>query len=211
MPKGVILLIDRSVPYFDVIMVRPASLPPMERPVLPQGYTVQRYLPGSEMQWCDIETSVGEFDTEEQAAGYFGREFLPYQEALANRMVFLLDGSGETVATATAWWAQDVALGHIPLLHWVATKPGVQGMGLGRAVTQYALSLFPATGSEGDIWLSTQTWSHVAIALYLSLGFRVHRTHRLKGKQNGYEGALPVLKGIMRPEAFQLLEETAIG
>lgn len=34
----------------------------------------------------------------------------------------------------------------------------------------------------GDIWLTTPTWIHVAIGLYLPLGFCAHKTYRLGGR-----------------------------
>lgn len=209
--KGVAFMIDKSIPYFDVVMVRPGHLPHVQAPDLPAGYSYHLYQPGDICRWTAVETAVDEFDEESQARAYFEKSFLPYEGELAQRMAFILDAEGQAVADATAWYAEDTALGRVALLHWVAADPRVQGKGLGRAVTCKALSLFAALGPQGDIWLTTQTWSHVAIGLYLSLGFCAHKTYEIAGHTNGYEGAAGVLQGIMPPAVYQQFVDTAIG
>lgn len=204
-------MLDTSLPYFDVVMVRPGGLPAVKAPPLSEGYRYSMYSPGDEADWAAIETSVAEFDQEEKALEYFGREFLPHAGMLPGRMVFVRDAQGRAVADAAAWWDVDEALGRVCKLHWVATRPEAQGKGLGRAVTCKALSLYPGLGDAGDVWLTTQTFSHVAIGLYLSLGFRAHRTCRIAGHDNGYAGAVSVLQSVMPPRAFAQLTETAIG
>ena len=39
-------MIDKSIPYYDVIMVRPGFLPSVEAPALPDGYRYALYAPG---------------------------------------------------------------------------------------------------------------------------------------------------------------------
>lgn len=204
-------MIDKSLLYFDVVMVRPGDLPPIAAPTLPDGHRYRMYAPGAAADWADIQSAVDEFDTREQALAHFEREFLPHEAELARRMVFIEDADGRAVADATAWWGDDAQMGRFAMLHWVATRPDAQGRGLGRAVTEIALSLFPDVGPQGDIWLTTQTWSHVAIGLYLSLGFRAHRRIRLAGHDNGYFGAASVLQQVMPPRVFAQFTETAIG
>ncbi|MDL2318364.1 GNAT family N-acetyltransferase [Eubacteriales bacterium OttesenSCG-928-A19] len=212
-------MMDKMIPYFDVVMVRPeadARGAAYVTPALPEGYRHAMYAEGDMAGWCRIETAVAEFDSEDQARGYFERTFLPYPEELTRRMVFIQDPDGKAIADAAAWWQDDETLGRVHLLHWVAVHPDAQGLGLGRTVVCKALSLFPTLGLEtggrnADIWLTTQTWSHVAIGLYLSLGFRAHRTYRLGGHENGFEGAARTLEGVMRPADYEKFIETAIG
>ncbi len=203
-------MIDKRVPYFDVVMCLPGGGPLPAVPVLPDGYQYRLYAPGDARGWCAIETAVDEFDAVARAEAYFARVFAPHADELARRMVFIQGPDGDLVADATAWWADDDQLGRIALLHWVAALPGEQGKGLGRAVTCKALSLFPSVGPGGDIWLTTQTWSHVAIDLYLSLGFRAHTTATPAGHKNGFDGAARVLEGVMRPDAYRRLMSTAM-
>ncbi len=203
-------MLDKSIPYFDVIMYLPfaAPLPPV--PALPDGYAYTFYAPGDAKCWCEIETSVDEFDSVPQAGEYFRRVFASQPGELSRRMVFVQNPSGDLVANASAWWGDDPDAGRIAMLHWVAVRPGEQGRGLGRAVTAKALSLFPSLGPEGDIWLTTQTWSHAAIDLYLSLGFRAHRLATPMGHKNGFDGASRVLKDVMRPKSYALFMYTSL-
>ncbi len=203
-------MLDKSVAYFDVIMCLPAGSRAPAPPALPPGYAYRLYRPGDAADWCAVEASVGEFVGESQAAEYFSREFAPYPDALAARMAFVMDAEGKTVATATAWWKQDEARGRLNMLHWVAVRPEAQGRGLGRAVTCKALSLFTQAEQKGDIWLTTQTWSHVAIDLYLKLGFRAHKTACVARHKNGFDGAARVLAPVMRPKSYARMMITAI-
>ena len=206
-------MLDKNVPYFDVIMCLPdgEALPPV--PALPPGYAYKLFEPGDEEGWCGTETSVGEFDSDGQAMEYFRREFAPYPKELLRRMAFIADESGILIANAAAWWRVDAERGAVPLLHWVAVRPSHQGKGLGRAVTCKALSLFsgPSVKEKGDIWLMTQTPSHVAIDLYVSLGFRAHKTAVIAGHKNGFDGAAKVLRKVMRPKAYARMMLTALG
>lgn len=204
-------MIDSSIPYFDVTMVRPKHAADIPVPTLPNGYTYAMYAPGNEQDWSRIETAVREFDATEQATAYFQKEFAPFAQELPRRMVFIENEAHIPVADATAWWKDDPALGRVALLHWVAVIPSEQGRGLGRAVTSMALSRFAQVGPHTDIWLSTQTWSHVAIGLYLSLGFQAHRSMMLDGHENRFDDAAAVLRSVMPKDAFDRFIQTAIS
>lgn len=204
-------MLDRTLPYFDVIMVRPGHFPQVQAPALPRGYRYRLYRRGDIHHWSAIQTAVAEFDQPEKAAVHFQKEFLSDEAELARRMVFIDDSSGRPVADAAAWWKDDEACGRVALLHWVAVHPDRQGLGLGRAVSSMALSLFASEGPTGDIWLTTQTWSHVAIGLYLSLGFCAHRSHRLGGHANGFAGAVNALQDVLPPAVFAQFVDTSIG
>lgn len=195
-------MLDKSIPYFDVIMCLPSQVQCPPVPTLPDGYQYKLYTPGDETDWCATEASVGEFDNAPEAMEYFAREFGRHPAEMRRRIAFIQDASGALVANASAWWKDDEALGRIPLLHWVAVRPECQGLGLGRAVTIKALSLFSGAGPKGDIWLMTQTWSHVAIDLYVHLGFRVHQSARIAGHKNGFGGAKKVLGRVMREKTY---------
>ena len=179
-------MLDKSVPYVEFYMKRPEGLvlPPVSART--DGFFVRLYRPGDEMHWARIETSVGEFDTEEQALAYFSREFAPYPELLMQRMCFVCTPEGLPVATCTAWEKHGGNL-----VHWVATVPACQRRGLARLAVTHALQLFPV----GDILLHTQTWSHAAVRLYHALGFCLVR-------DEDTEKALAVLKTVYEPTLF---------
>ncbi len=201
-------MLDRSVPYFDICMCLPKGSKREAPPALPEGYRYKLFQPGDEHAWAEVETSVGEFIREEDALAYFGREFAPYPALLPKRMAFILGPDGEPLATATAWEKTDENLGRVLMLHWVAVKPSQQGKGLGRAITAKALSLYSNT--DQDIWLHTQTWSHVAVDLYLSLGFRAHKSAVINRHKNGFDGASRTLQGVMRPKSYARFLLTAM-
>lgn len=194
-------MLDKSVPYHTVIMTRPEVLPLPPVPKLPENYAYAFYQPGDDIHWASLEASVDEFTSEESALQYFQDIFLPHPKMLAERMVFIKDPSGAPIATATAWFGAsgDESFAQ---LHWVSVHPAFQRRGLGRAVVSRALSIFPALGPSGDIWLSTQTWSHPAIELYLSLGFHARKTVEMPRHKNDFEQAAKVLSHVLRPKSY---------
>ena len=187
-------MLDKSIPYFELAMLRPAGLPVPPTPPRADGFFVKSYAPGDEAHWARIEKSVGEFDTESAALSYFEKEFAPQPDLLQARMCFLCTPDGLPVATATAWEKHGAHL-----LHWVATVPAYQRRGLGRAAVLSALRRFP---DNAPVLLHTQTWSHDAILLYHSLGFRILRTE-------GFEPAMEVLKTVYPEPTWQQLMQSS--
>jgi ribosomal protein S18 acetylase RimI-like enzyme len=161
---------------------------------------------------------VLEFATQAAALDYFARDFLPYADQIEQRCAFVVDAGGTPVATATAWWA-DSAIGRQGLLHWVSVDPAFQGKGLGRAVACKAVSLLAGLEAGRDVYLHTQTWSHVAIRLYRSMGFYLCKADTTamvfgdgqdpKTGPNEYAAAVEVLRTVMQPAEVDELERTA--
>jgi len=182
----------------------------MEIPELPAGFSYRNYQEGDEKYWTETETAVLEFSSTQKASVYFQKDFLPYESELKNRMVFITNEDGVPVANAAAWW-HDEHDSHQACLHWVAVRPEYQGLGLGRAVVMKALSLFAKYEPQKDIYLHTQTWSHVAVRLYMNLGFQLCRKDTLGSKPNDYDSALEVLKNVLDEETFCRLVETSVN
>lgn len=197
-------MLDKTIPYKSIIM---RLDPPIrtKAPELPAGYSLRLYQPGDEGHWARIETSVLEFPSEERAAAYYAERFLPYPDELARRCVFAVDARGVPVATATAWWVGEDAERRA-CLHWVAVCPAHQGRGLGKAVAIKALSLFSGCGETGPVYLHTQTWSHTAVRMYASLGFRMLKTETFGGHRNDYAQAVGVLEGVLDPDTLSLIK-----
>lgn len=213
-------MLDKSLEYKSIVMKMDASLvSAVTVPELPSGYAYRLFADGDENHWARLEASVLEFPTEAAALSYFVRDFMPYRELLAQRCVFVTAPGGLPVATATAWYGDSV-LGHQAILHWVSVDPAFQGKGLGRAVTAKAVSLFPTLEPGQDVYLHTQTWSHVAIRLYRRIGFRMCKTETIammrndgqgpKIYPNEYAGALEVLKTVLPPAEIDELVRTAV-
>jgi GNAT superfamily N-acetyltransferase len=190
-----------------------------EEPILPKGFAFSFFMPFDELHWGRIETSVLEFPSENDAIHLFKKSFLPHTDELQKRCLFVLNPDGVPIATANAWFV-DSKLGHQASLHWVAVCPDYQGQGIGKAIVQKALQVYAALEPNQPIWLHTQTWSHIAIRLYHSLGFNLVRNERLakfkpgiakpKIYPNDFNKSIQVLKAVMDEEYIDELLITSM-
>lgn len=89
-------MVDKSIPYFNVIMKRSAgkSIPNF---ILPDGYSFVWFSEGKEQQWAEIETSVEEFSNIKEALHYFQNEYLPFVNELGKRLLFIQNEEGNEV------------------------------------------------------------------------------------------------------------------
>jgi ribosomal protein S18 acetylase RimI-like enzyme len=189
-----------------------AKVGKIQEPILPEGFAFRFFKDGDELNWARIETSVLEFEAEEDARDFFVRNFLIYEDKLKARCIFIVNADGLPIATTTAWFA-DSELGHQATLHWVAVCPEYQKLGLGKAIVQKALCLFTNLEPNEDIFLHTQTWSYKAIKLYHQFGFNLMKTQKLaclcdnsegfKIYSNDYTEALEVIKDIIDAKTFE--------
>lgn len=203
-------MLDKSIPHHTVIMCMPKGTQMPQVPILPEGYAYTMYQTGDDIAWAALETSVDEFSAEDKANQYFLDIFAPHPKMLAERMVFITDSAGKHVATSTAWIGTTVEGEEFAQLHWVSVHPAYQRKGLGRAAVCKTLSIFKEIGPSGPVWLSTQTWSHPAIQLYLSLGFCVHKSANMPRNQNEFKQASQILAKVMHPKAYARMMYTAI-
>lgn len=81
-------MLDKSIPYYDILMVRKKGMSVKDYK-LPEGFKFVLFKSGDEKEWAEIETSVGEFDSESDALVYFQRNFLPYLDELERRCIFI--------------------------------------------------------------------------------------------------------------------------
>ncbi|MGM0215089.1 GNAT family N-acetyltransferase [Enterococcus sp. AZ109] len=165
-------MLDKSVPLIPFTMIRKTNAPSLPEHQLPKGYHFVFYQPGDEHAWAEIETSVGEFDTTDDALTYFKRSFGPYSEELQQRMLFIENAKNQKVATFTAWRNDDTRQ---PRLHWLAVLPTEQGQGLAKALAIRITQLLTELHPEAELYLTTQTWSHPAVKMYQKLGYEILR------------------------------------
>ncbi|MCL2527976.1 MAG: GNAT family N-acetyltransferase [Defluviitaleaceae bacterium] len=188
-------MLDKSIPYANVFMCRKKGNPIPEFP-LPDGFKFVFFQPGDEKAWAKIETSVSEFDSEQEALAYFKEEFAPGAHELRRRCVFIENEKGEKIATSTAWWNY-TGTRRDPWLHWVAVMPQYQGLGLGKSISAKATQLLAEIEGDNDFYLKTQTWSHRAIKIYEKIGYCITDEKYLgKYVNEDYEKALAVLSGL---------------
>ncbi len=189
-------MLDKSIKYYHILMHRPKDSPIPCFP-LPGGYTYREFKKGDEFDWAAIETSVGEFQEEDDALSYFQRNYLPYLSELKRRTIFIADEKGNNIGTSTGWWAY-TGKRRDPWIHWVAVKPGHQGLGLGKAIVAESLRRLVEIEGDRDVYLHTQTWSYKAIGIYLKCGFLISREEGLGGYKNEYREAADLLGDVLK-------------
>lgn len=137
---------------------------------LPDGYRFVPYSGNDRDTWIEIEMSAKEFISYEQGLEAWNRYFGERLEELPGRMVFIENGEGEKIATATAFYdiyGRDKKDGW---LHWVAVRREYQGKGLSKPLITYVLHLMNNLGyTHAKIPTQTNTW--LACKVYMDLGF----------------------------------------
>lgn len=136
---------------------------------LPAGYETRLFTGGDDRTWAEIETSAGEFPTEENALERFHSEFGPFADDMKKRCVFVRNAEGRSVGTATAWYNREFRDGVYGRLHWVGIHQDFQGRGLGKPLVSAAMQLLARYHAKA--YLTTQTTSAIAIKIYLDFGF----------------------------------------
>ena len=192
-------MLDKTIPYFNVIMKRdlksdsPNAFGRWDKPTS----FVRTYRPGDAENWIRIQREAGEFlDTpEEEVRRYFAETYESRPELLRERGLFALDETGRAVGTCFAWKEADAA--NTASLHWLAVSEAAQGKGIGTALVRAALGLYAAHG-ESPVFLHTQPWSYQAVSLYLHAGFRFCRQEAFLSYRNENEKAIPILKRYIR-------------
>jgi len=189
-------MLDKSIPYAKLMMVRKAGTPIPVFPLL-DGFKYVFYKDGDEKDWARIETSVDEFNSEFAALLRFKEDFLPYTDELYRRLLFIENADGRKIATSNAWWSF-VDDERRAWLHWVSVEAGYQGLGLGKAIVSRITQLLEEIEGDVNFYLSTQTWSYKAIDIYKKCGYEPTDEKKLYlGKsKNDYKKALKILKKL---------------
>lgn len=59
-------MLDKTIQFHSIIMRHPNNVAPV-LPEIPEGFSIRYYQQGDEQDWADIQVSVGEFSTREEA------------------------------------------------------------------------------------------------------------------------------------------------
>lgn len=192
------------------LVTTPDTIARAADPVLPEGYFFRMYRPGDMLEWARLMTVVEEFDSEEKGVEFFQREYLPYEDELKQRQVYICAPNGTPVATSMAWYFEENGVRY-GRLHWVCTDPRHQGKGLGRAVVTWAMKRIAELEPGLNVYLDTQTWSHKALGLYMRLGFHpVRDTHPVLRHANEYSAAAEILKDVLPEETYRMYIENSV-
>ena len=209
--KAAPLTADRTLPRKSITLVTtPEEIAAAADPVLPEGYYFRFYQPGDDKEWARLMTIVEEFDKEEDGLKSFTEHYMPYEEELKRRQVYICAPDGTPVATSMAWWFEENGQRY-GRLHWVCTDPSHQNKGLGRAVVTWAMKRIAELEPGLNVYLDTQTWSHKALGLYMRLGFHpVRDTHPTLKHANEYSAAAEILKDVLPEETYRMYIESSV-
>ncbi len=197
-------MLDKSLPYFDLIMRRKTGTPIPDVP-LPPGYTFVNFQPGDERAWAEVETSVLEFDSVPEAQDYFAKHYLCYGDDAQRRVFFVQAPNGKKIGTASIWW-EYTGKRRVPSLHWIGVKPEYQGKAIGKAMVCRLMQETLEIEGDIDVYLHTQTWSYKAIGVYLYAGFELLRHETFSRHKNSFELALPHLQTRMSEHTLAKVE-----
>ena len=209
--KPAVLTADRSLPRKSlVMMLHSAEIDTAPQPVLPEGYHFRLYEPGDIVHWARITTIVEEFTAQEEAEARFAKQFLPEEDELRRRCVFVIAPDGQPVATAMAWMFEEGGKRY-GRVHWICNDPAHQGKGIGKAIVLWAVNRLKELEPGLDAYLDTQTWSHKAIGMYLRLGFHpVRESHPVLRHINEFSATAEILRDVVPGAVMAMFEDRAV-
>lgn len=192
---------DSRIRYVDLFFERD-DLDNIPEYALPEGYRFAFYQPGDRDAWIAVEKSAKEFTTFEEGVRAWENYYANVEDDLGNRMLFIENGRGEKVATATAYYNPG---GDLPCelgqVHWVAVRREDQGRGLARPLIAQALRVMKQRGHTRAM-LHTQTTTWLACKLYMDFGF-----HPMRGKIDDYAQGWRILRALTDHPALSAFEK----
>lgn len=161
---------DSRIRFYELMLA--GDISGMEEIPLPSGYHYEMYREGDQDAWIAIEQSAREFSSSEEGLEAWNRYYADHTRELPGRMAFVVNGAGEKVATATAFYdIRGIDQSGDGWLHWVAVRREEQGMGLSKPLISYVIQIMKALGHT-RCKIPTQTTTWLAVKVYLDLGFR---------------------------------------
>lgn len=198
---------DSRIKYYELILEK--DLDVIKSYDLPKGYHFEFYKDGDRDSWIEIERSAKEFSSYAEGLSAWNKYYFGKENELKNRMVFVVNDSGEKVATATAFYdIKGKDKSGSGWLHWVAVKRAYQGKGLSKPLVSYTLKVMSSLGyTHAKIPTQTTTW--LAVKIYLDFGFKPISENAV----NSYKGWC-IIKALTNHEALSgfkpILEEEII-
>ena len=183
-------MLDRSIPYKNLIM-RCDSFEPLTDNT--NDITVRNYQTCDEKHWADIEFSIGDFPSTDEAEQYFKAHY--NTDDVFERCFFAEDKNNNIIGTCIAWldYKGDET---VSSLHWLAVLPEYQNKGAGKALLN-AVMRYYCQNHLMPVYLHTQPWSYKAIKLYLSAGFKIMKTETFANYKNEYDEAINILSNYL--------------
>ena len=136
----------------------------------PEGFGMRPIRPGEGQVWEDIQREADPFLSAGEVL--FDQEFGDDPVSAWQRVFLITDPEGRAVGTMGAWYDRSFLEEDYGRIHWVATRPAFQGLGLAKASLAEALGVLAQFHNKA--YLSTNTTRVPAIAIYLNAGFFPH-------------------------------------
>ena len=188
-------MLDKSIPYKDLIMKWDGNRQCLLPACIPSGYRIRTWQEGDQRNWARIQKEAGEFEnvTLSQIEAIFLQEYGEHKKELSLRCLFAENMDGETDGVCMAWMEQDEKGNRIPSLHWLAVRDAKKGLGIGTALVRESLRVFADRG-EVPVYLHTQPWSYEAVSLYFKAGFFLCRTETFGTHKNQFSEGIRILE-----------------
>lgn len=93
-------MLDRTIPFYNTILK--CNNYQRKDVVLPKGFSIVPYKSGYEKAWAELEYSIGDFDSLEDAEKYFVATYTQNQKLLGN-ILFLLNENKTVIGSCIAW------------------------------------------------------------------------------------------------------------
>lgn len=193
-------MLDRRIRFYNTILKCTCYY--HKEIILPEGFSFVSYKKGYEKAWAELEFSVGDFKSLEEAEDYFVKTYTQDQNLLSN-ILFLLNEEQSVIGSCIAW-KDKRNNSDVSSLHWLIVDEKYHGMGLGKALCCEVMNIFDEQG-QLPVYIHTQPWSWKAIFLYLSLGFKLQKSDTFSHYPNEYPKAMNELKRIVTAEQFEIL------
>jgi GNAT superfamily N-acetyltransferase len=178
-----------SSPLTDVWMIHRDLSQAPDFPI-PPGYTMRHYREGDAETWVRIQRACAD-DLSFITAEHFHEDMPGDAAHLAERVLFLVDPSGQDIGTIVAWNDSKFDGRDIGRIHWVAIVAEAQGHGLSKPMMSAACNVL-RTLNYTEAYLETHTSLIPALNLYLEFGFRP--APRSDGVRAAWQAVAPRLK-----------------
>lgn len=161
--------LDTTVPYYPVLMILKKDYPHMKCSMGKE----YRSIPFDESyikDWVSLHVMLGQLASFEEGMKYFNETFLPHMDQVKKQFIFVVDEQGKLAGTSSVWDGTHFG-DHRLRVHWVGVNPLHQRKGIAKVLLMETIHLYEQLHCKEDLYLTTQTNSYVAIAMYLQFGF----------------------------------------
>lgn len=158
----------QDIKYYDLFL-QLETLDNIQQYELQEPYYFCFYEKGMEKDWVHIQLDAKQIKDEKEGYAIFEKTFMPYQNELHKRMIFIKDENHQSVGTITAHFL-DYEDKELAKLHWVALCESCQGKKMGKPLLSKALHSMKELGYS-KCMLHTQTTTWIAVNMYLDFNF----------------------------------------